>query len=42
MSQQEHWNGVYERNESDRLSWFQAEPAVSLELIRSVGLRTDT
>ncbi len=34
-----HWDAIYEAKGSDRVSWFQAEPVVSLELIE--GLRLD-
>lgn len=34
----DHWDGVYKRREPDRLSWFEAEPAISLELIAEAGL----
>jgi len=33
-----HWNMVYETNALDRVSWYEGDPQVSLELIASVGL----
>jgi SAM-dependent methyltransferase len=30
----DHWDGVYAARAPDALSWYQAEPALSLELIR--------
>ncbi len=32
----DHWNSVYGARPTDELSWFQAEPTMSLELIRSL------
>jgi SAM-dependent methyltransferase len=32
----DHWNSVYDTRPTDELSWFQAEPTMSLELIRSL------
>jgi hypothetical protein len=31
-----HWDSVYSTKRDDELSWFQPEPAISLELIQSV------
>ena len=33
-----HWEGLYERNAVDAVSWYQAEPAVSLALIEALGV----
>lgn len=33
---QEHWDSVYRSRHTDELSWFQAEPSMSLELIRAL------
>ncbi len=33
-----HWNAVYRRDDLSTLSWHQREPAVSLELIDSLGI----
>lgn len=35
-SKQDHWNTVYKTKESDKVSWYQKRPDLSLELIRSV------
>lgn len=32
----DHWNSVFSARPTDELSWFQAEPTMSLELIRSL------
>lgn len=32
---QEHWNGVYGARSEDELTWFEATPALSLELVRA-------
>lgn len=34
-----HWQGVYERKAPTEVSWFQAEPSLSLEFIRKCGLQ---
>ena len=31
---QEHWNGVYGARSEDELTWFEATPVLSLELVR--------
>lgn len=36
-----HWQGTYQRNAPDTVSWFQSEPAVSLALIERCGLDAD-
>jgi len=35
----DHWDSVYIARPADELSWFQAEPTMSLELIRSLRPR---
>jgi hypothetical protein len=32
-----HWEGVYAKKAEDEVSWFQAEPATSIEFIRHCG-----
>ena len=32
-SLKEHWNAIYTRTPVERLSWYEAEPAISIELI---------
>ena len=32
---QEHWDGVYGARSEDELTWFEARPSVSLELVRA-------
>ena len=34
----QHWDSVYRARESDAVSWFQAEPAVTLELVELLGV----
>lgn len=36
-SRRQHWQRVYSRKQSDEVSWFQREPAVSLRLIEEAG-----
>ncbi len=38
-SRQAHWQGVYTRKGEDEVSWFQENPAPSLELIAHAGAR---
>ncbi len=38
MDARSHWERVYATQPADRVSWYQAEPAVSLELIALAGL----
>ncbi|OJF89676.1 methyltransferase type 12 [Rhizobium sp. 58] len=33
-ARQEHWDGVYGARSEDELTWFEATPSVSLELVR--------
>jgi SAM-dependent methyltransferase len=34
----EHWNTVYSKKRPDEVSWYQADPSYSLELIKAAGL----
>jgi hypothetical protein len=38
MDPRQHWDEVYRQKAEQDVSWFQAEPALSLELIRQAGL----
>lgn len=33
-AKQEHWDGVYAARSEDELTWFEATPSISLELVR--------
>ncbi len=37
-----HWQRIYETTETDAVSWYQSEPALSLELINLLGLAPDS
>ena len=37
-----HWQHIYETTETDAVSWYQSEPAVSLELIDLLGVTPET
>ena len=39
-SRQAHWEGVYTTKGENEVSWFQENPAPSLELIAQVGATT--
>src|ERR1041385_7548888 len=41
MSRQTHWNHVYTTKGERDVSWFEASPATSLQLIESAGLAHD-
>lgn len=38
----EHWETVYRTKRADEVSWFQRDPAVSLQLIRRAAAASDT
>ena len=42
MERKEHWDQVYRTKASDEVSWFQAEPSVSLRLLDQLGLNSAT
>ncbi|MDQ6610894.1 MAG: class I SAM-dependent methyltransferase [Gemmatimonadota bacterium] len=42
MDIKSHWENVYESKESDTVSWYQAEPARALQLLREFGSGLDT
>ena len=35
-----HWNRIYQTKPADTVSWFEAEPTTSLELVRACGVST--
>jgi hypothetical protein len=37
MDRQAHWNRIYDATASAELSWYQAEPTLSLRLIDAAG-----
>lgn len=37
MQRKQHWNSIYQNKSDTEVSWFEPEPQVSLELIRSVA-----
>ncbi|HEX9109591.1 MAG TPA: class I SAM-dependent methyltransferase [Longimicrobiales bacterium] len=39
MERQAHWDAVYATKAPEAVSWYQADPALSLELIARAGLR---
>jgi 2-polyprenyl-3-methyl-5-hydroxy-6-metoxy-1,4-benzoquinol methylase len=41
LERQAHWQNVYQTKGERDVSWFQESPAISLELIRTTGVRTD-
>ena len=42
IDRQKHWENVYVKNPSRRVSWYQEEPTLSLQLIRSLQLKLDS
>ncbi|HSG07177.1 MAG TPA: class I SAM-dependent methyltransferase [Longimicrobiales bacterium] len=41
MERRDHWEAVYTTKTSDEMSWFQARPERSLDLIRNTGVGRD-
>jgi hypothetical protein len=39
---QEHWDVVYNTKNDHQVSWYEAVPAVSLRMMESAGLTTET
>jgi len=42
MNPQEHWNAIYRLNGERDVSWFEAVPATSLEMLEAAGLTPQT
>ena len=42
MDYHEHWNQVFTTKAPDAVSWYQADPKLSLRLIEAAGLTSDT
>lgn len=42
MNRQQHWNGVYATKGERDVSWFEASPDVSLQLIDAAGLTSNS
>ena len=42
MSRQQHWTSVYTTKGERDVSWFEASPAMSLQLIEAAGLTSET
>jgi 2-polyprenyl-3-methyl-5-hydroxy-6-metoxy-1,4-benzoquinol methylase len=40
LDRQRHWENVYTTKDEKEASWFEESPAISLALIRSIGLNT--
>jgi ubiquinone/menaquinone biosynthesis C-methylase UbiE len=40
LGRQAQWENIYKITDARELSWFQADPAISLDLIRATGLKT--
>ena len=38
MGRAEHWDEMYSTHRVDAVSWYQAAPAVSLELLEALGV----
>lgn len=37
VNRKEHWEKIYSEKKPDQMSWFQASPKQSLELVKLVG-----
>lgn len=42
MDRKEHWEQVFHTKASTDVSWFQATPATSLQLLDAAGFTADT
>ena len=42
MDRAQHWQHLYDTKEAGALSWFQADPSASLELLDRAGLSPKT
>ena len=42
MDRREYWNAIYTSKGEQEVSWFEAMPVVSLELIEAAGLKAET
>ncbi|MDT8375113.1 MAG: class I SAM-dependent methyltransferase [Mariprofundaceae bacterium] len=41
MERKEHWEKMYSKKSPLQVSWYQAEPKISLQLIEAIGYRKD-
>ena len=41
LERQAHWQNVYQTKDEREVSWFQENPAISLDLIRATGIGAD-
>ena len=42
MDRQQHWNGVYTTKGERQVSWFEASPDISMQMIEGAGLTSDS
>jgi SAM-dependent methyltransferase len=42
VSRQQHWNGVYTTKAEREVSWFEASPGISMQMIEGAGLTSDS
>jgi trans-aconitate methyltransferase len=42
VNRKQHWNRIYRERKPEGVSWFQEEPAKSLELVRFTGVSKDS
>jgi trans-aconitate methyltransferase len=42
MDRQQHWNGVYTTKGERQVSWFEASPDTSMQMIEGAGLASDS
>jgi hypothetical protein len=40
MDRKQHWEHIYQTKAATEISWFQAEPTLSLRLLDAAGLNT--
>jgi len=42
MNREGHWNSIYRAKGEDAVSWFEAQPSISLELLDAAGMTAET
>ena len=42
LGRQVHWQKIYKERGEHRVSWFEEQPTISLDLIHAVGAKSDS
>jgi len=38
FDRKKHWNNIYQKNSTDKVSWYQPTPTISLEFVKQFNL----